>query len=86
MTHLLLLQVDVITTALSQLASKGPSIALLVIAVIYFYRRQNKLEADNQALNDKLEKYIAEDRDTMLTALNNNTAAIKEFLDQKVKQ
>lgn len=75
------MQPDTITAIIADIAGKGPALALLIAAVIYFYKRQTKLEAAVEASTLKLEKYMAEDRETLLTAINNNTAAMKEMVE-----
>jgi len=59
----------------AELLKQGPLITALIIAIGYFYQRQKQQETAIQAAADKLEKYMAEDREMLLSALNNNTKA-----------
>jgi len=102
--HNLLLQIG---PSMGDLQKQGPVITLLLAAIWYFYNKQKQSDADSQkqhelhetaiqAANEKLEKYMAEDRTTVLTAINNNTAVmssnitvmkeITDFLEGNKKQ
>jgi hypothetical protein len=64
---------------------QGPTIALLCVAIWYFYKRQQKLEADNQAMKDKHEQYLQEDRITLTRLVENNNQVmgeIKQFIER----
>lgn len=63
----------------AELLKQGPLITALIIAIWYFYQRQKQQEAAIQAAADKLEKYMAEDREILVNALNNNTRVMIEM-------
>ena len=63
---------------LEEIAKQGPVVAGLVLAIFYFYKRQQKLEEDLKAANEKLETYIVEDRENLIQIINNNTEALKD--------
>lgn len=75
---MLLLQADV-TQYINELVKQGPLITALIVAIKYFYSRQATLEANAKEQADKLEKYISDDRATLLTALENNTRVMQDI-------
>lgn len=56
------------------LLDKGLVIALLGIAVYVLWKRDS-------TMNDKMNKYLDEDRKEMLTVINNNTKAFEDLTD-----
>lgn len=75
----LLLQADYQVNIASELIKQGPLITALIMAIMYFYRRQEKQEAANQRLNDKLESYLKEDRDSLQKVVENNSRVVEEM-------
>lgn len=62
------------------------SIVLLVCFAIWMIRRQNDEKAERQKLQDKLEKYMEEDRKQMMSVIENNTKVmerLEDHLDRK---
>ena len=49
-----------------ELLKQGPLITALIIAIIYFYRKQNKLEEDYTEQSEKVEKFLSDDRTKMI--------------------
>lgn len=64
---------------LLELMKQGPLICGLVFAILYFYRRQQQVDANLKEANEKLEKYIREDSNKMLTVIDNNTRTMQEL-------
>lgn len=90
--YTLLLQADFNVNMLAELLKQGPVITLLGLACWYFYQQNKKQEAALQATrekhdadiagaNAKLEAYMKEDREELITALNNNTAVMEQFIE-----
>jgi ribonuclease HII len=82
---MLLLQV---TPFVSELAKQGPLIGSMVIAIYYFFTRQNKQEDRIKEQSDKLESFLREDRLKMAAILENNTRVMEEtarILDENSK-
>jgi hypothetical protein len=88
--HPILLQADYTVNILAELLKQGPVITCLGVAVWYFYKKSQEHEADLKAANDKhdadiarandkLETYMKDDRELLLTALNNNTRVMEEL-------
>lgn len=72
----------------AELMKQGPLITSLILAIWYFYNRQKEQEAAIKAANEKLEKYMADDREILLNALNNNTRVMEDmefYLKNKYK-
>lgn len=63
----------------TRLLDQGPLVLLLVIAVRYLINRDNRRD-------EKLEKYIEQDRKEMLETLNNNTAAMNAMKEVAEKR
>jgi len=61
-----------------ELLKQGPLITALIIAIIYFYRKQNKLEEDYTEQSEKVEKFLSDDRTKMIQIIENNTNVMKE--------
>ena len=62
----------------TRLADNGMTFVLLGIAVIILWRRDS-------AMNEKMDKYLSEDRKQMTDVISNNTRAfemLKETLDE----
>lgn len=70
---------------LVELLKQGPVITGLVFAILYFYKRQQKLESDLQASNDKLEAYLKDDRDDLRKLVENNTRIMQELENYLIK-
>lgn len=87
--HLLtiLLQAEVASELLSnRLGDQLFSIVLLVVFAVWMIRRQNDEKAERQKLQDKLEKYMEEDRKQMMDVIQNNTRVmerLEDHLDRK---
>lgn len=60
------------TGLMDKLADQGPLVALLLIAVWWLTKRDTKRD-------EKLDKYIQEDREKMITTIQNNTLAMNEM-------
>lgn len=80
----MLLQID----SVQKLIDNSPFIGLLVIAIMYFFRKdkentkrmdemQVKNEADKKTANDKLESYILQDREQLLKVIESNTRVME---------
>lgn len=69
-------------TGLAQYGMAGFFILALIAAVIYFVRRQDRLEKANDLRHVKLESkfdaYMEKDRESMLKCIETNAAVIKE--------
>jgi hypothetical protein len=76
MMLILLLQAEALPF-LSEIVKQSPLIGALVIAIRYFYTRQQKQESAIEAYNTRLEKYMLEDRELLLKALQNCTHVIE---------
>ncbi len=76
---MLLLQTTFDVNILVELLKQGPVIAGLVFAILYFYKRQQALEANLQAANDKLENYLKDDRNNLVKVIENNTRMMQEI-------
>lgn len=97
MLTILLTAGDYDINLLAELLKQSPLIGLLGFISVTQYKKQNETEKKVDALRDKhqadmleanerLEGYITGDRERMITALNNNTAAwqeLKEALEKK---
>jgi hypothetical protein len=79
------LQANFDINILVELLKQGPVIAGLVFAILYFYQRQQKLEANLQAANDKLESYLKDDRDKLVKVIENNTRIMQELETYLIK-
>ena len=77
----MILQVSEVASQIdwTRLLAQGPLVLLLVIAVRYLINRDNRRD-------EKLEKYIEQDRKEMLETLNNNTAAMKAMKEVAEKR
>lgn len=77
----MILQVSEVASQIdwTRLLDQGPLVLLLVIAVRYLINRDNRRD-------EKLEKYIEQDRKEMLETLNNNTAAMKAMKEVAEKR
>ena len=77
----MILQVNEVASPIdwSHLIDQGPLVLLLIIAVRYLINRDNRRD-------EKLEKYIEQDRKEMIETLNNNTAAMKAMKDVAEKR
>ncbi len=64
---------------LSELLKQGPVITGLVFAIIYFYKRQQKLEEKLEEANKKTENYLKDDRDILIKVIENNTKTMQEL-------
>jgi hypothetical protein len=65
-------------TLIQELAKQGPLICALVLAIYYFYNRQNKQEELYAKQAEKVEKFLTEDRMKMIQIIENNTAVMKD--------
>lgn len=77
----ILLQADPVSGIWSMLADKGLTIAILGIITYFLWQRDKKN-------TDKIEKYMMEDREKLLSALNisnelikNNTEVVQDLKD-----
>ena len=77
----MILQVSEVASQIdwTRLLDQGPLVLLLVIAVRYLINRDNRRD-------EKLEKYIEQDRKEMIETLNNNTAAMKAMKEVAEKR
>lgn len=77
----MILQVSEVASQIdwTRLLDQGPLVLLLVIAVRYLINRDNRRD-------EKLEKYIEQDRKEMLETLNNNTAAMNAMKEVAEKR
>ena len=68
---------------MSEYGLLGILVALLGYVVYKLYKKQEdnqiEMESELKELRDKFEKYIEEDRATMLSTINNNTQAFKDL-------
>lgn len=78
MIHLYL-QSNFDVNLLSELLKQGPVITGLVFAIIYFYKRQQKLEEKLEEANKKTENYLKDDRDILIKVIENNTKTMQEL-------
>jgi len=78
--HQLILQI-LPGLSIANLINQGPVVTLLVFAVIWFNQQHKASETANQALNDKLEAYMADDRCKMMQIIDNNTQMMQECKD-----
>lgn len=69
MLHILL-QSDPVTSVWTVLVDKGLTLAILAVGIYVVWKNY-------QANNAKIEKYMLEDRDRLLSALNNSNELIK---------
>lgn len=70
---LMILQVlDMPTSVTDKLLTQGPLVVALILAVYWLVKRDQKRD-------EKLDKYISEDRKEMITTIQNNTAAMTEM-------
>jgi hypothetical protein len=65
-------------TLIQELAKQGPLICALMLAIYYFYNRQNKQEELYAKQAEKVEKLLTSDRIKMLHVIENNTIVMKE--------
>lgn len=83
----ILMQAEAATELLSnRLGDQLFSIVLLVVFAVWMIRRQNDEKAERQKLQDKLEKYMEEDRKQMMDVIQNNTRVmerLEDHLDRK---
>lgn len=78
--HTLLLQSQPFdVNILVELLKQGPVITGLVFAILYFYKRQQALEANLRAANEKLESYLKDDRDNLIKVIENNTRIMEDI-------
>lgn len=82
---MMLLQAAFDVNILVELLKQGPVITGLVFAILYFYKRQQSLEANLIAANEKLERYLKEDRDNLLKVIENNTRIMEELENFLIK-
>lgn len=77
----MILQVSEVASQIdwTRLLDQGPLVLLLVIAVRYLINRDNRRD-------EKLEKYIEQDRKEMIETLNNNTAAMNAMKEVAEKR
>jgi len=66
----IILQSDPVTSIWTMLADKGLTLAILGVGIYVVWKNY-------QANNAKIEKYMLEDRDRLLSALNNSNELIK---------
>ncbi len=64
---------------LVELLKQGPVITGLVFAILYFYKRQQSLEKSLKEANDKMETYLKDDRERLITVIENNTKTMQEL-------
>lgn len=76
---MLMLQATFDVNILVELLKQGPVITGLVFAILYFYKRQQALEANLQAANEKLETYLKDDRNNLIRVIENNTRTMQEI-------
>lgn len=70
---------------LVELLKQGPVITGLVFAILYFYKRQQALEASLKEANTKLETYLKDDRERLITVIENNTKTMQELENYLIK-
>jgi hypothetical protein len=67
---------------LVQYGMAGIFILALIITVRYLVQRQDRMEKENRerskSIEDKLTKYLTEDRETLLEVVGNSSQIIKE--------
>lgn len=63
---------------IQEIAKQGPLICALLLAIYYFYNRQNKQEELYSKQAEKVERFLTEDRMKMLNVIENNTLVMKE--------
>jgi|GEM_PF-4193636 len=81
----MLLQADFDVNILVELLKQGPVITGLVFAILYFYKRQQSLEANLKAANEKLEAYLKDDRDNLIKVIENNTRIMQDIEKYLIK-
>lgn len=69
---------------ISRLADQAFSIVLLVLAVYWFARRANNQDKQIKEMNEKLERYMTQDRVSVQEALNRSTK-VMESLENLLK-
>lgn len=62
----------------AELAKQGPLITALMVAIVYFYKRQTGAEKAAKEQADKIEDLLKEDRKEMLKVIENNTHVMEE--------
>ena len=62
-----------------QIADSGLSFILLALAVVVLWRRDAAMSRKVDDAQDKLEKYIADDRQQMIAVIEHNTKAFEEL-------
>ena len=72
---MIVLQID---PFVSELVKQGPVVALLVMAVLYFKKQNEKQEQARSELEGRIEAYLKEDRDKLTTLIANNTTVIQD--------
>lgn len=73
----MILQATYNVNLLAELMKQGPLMTFMGLAVWYFYSRQQKLEAAQQAANEKVEAYLKDDRDKLTQLIINNTTTMQ---------
>lgn len=63
---------------IQEIAKQGPLICALLLAIYYFYNRQNKQEELYSKQAEKVEKLLTSDRIKMLHVIENNTNVMRE--------
>ena len=64
---------------MQEFIKQGPLITALIIAIRYFYNRQIQLEQTNKETIDKMEAYMKDDREKLITVINANTIAMQNI-------
>ncbi len=72
---MLLIIEEMLLNILSELATIGPIVALLIAAIIYFLKRENKKDVEIEELQEQLRESEKEN----LTALYKTTALFEKF-------
>ena len=62
-----------------QIADSGLSFILLALAVVVLWRRDAAMSRKVDDAQDKLERYIADDRQQMIAVIEHNTKAFEEL-------
>ncbi|NCX94956.1 MAG: hypothetical protein EBX41_00855 [Chitinophagia bacterium] len=72
------ISLDVLTNLINQ----SPVIAVLIIAIKYFYGKVTTLEKEVREDNEKTAQYLKDLNEKLMTTIQNNTQALNELINR----